>query len=75
MKIEGKVFLVTGAASGLGAVTASHLVTHGARVILVDMNQQLGGEYAASLGKNARFQKLHLEPKNVHPVLNILFRR
>ena len=28
-----------------------------------------------NLGKIARFQKLHLEPKNVHPVLNILFRR
>ncbi len=58
MKIEGKVFLVTGAASGLGAVTASHLVAHGARVILVDMNQQLGEESAASLGENARFVQL-----------------
>ena len=28
-----------------------------------------------NLGKITRFQKLHLEPKNVHPVLNILFRR
>ena len=42
MKIQGKVFVVTGGASGLGAATARHLIEQGAKVILVDMNQALG---------------------------------
>ena len=44
MKIEGKVFVVTGGASGLGAATATHLIGQGAKVIIVDMNHQLGEE-------------------------------
>ena len=33
MKIQGKVCVVTGGASGLGAATAQHLVAQGAKVI------------------------------------------
>ena len=44
MKIPGKVFVVTGGASGLGAATARHLFLQGARVILVDMTYALGEE-------------------------------
>lgn len=37
MDIDGKVFLVTGAASGLGAATARMLVEAGARVVAADL--------------------------------------
>jgi len=37
MDIDGKVFLVTGAASGLGAATAGMLVEAGARVVAADL--------------------------------------
>ncbi len=53
MKIQGKVFVVTGGASGLGAATARHLIEQGAKVILVDMNQALGEELQRELGENA----------------------
>ncbi|CAD5377931.1 SDR family NAD(P)-dependent oxidoreductase [Pseudomonas sp. OF001] len=53
MRIPNKVFLVTGAASGLGAATASALVEAGARVLLVDVAAAVEAR-AAELGANAR---------------------
>jgi NAD(P)-dependent dehydrogenase (short-subunit alcohol dehydrogenase family) len=55
MLINGKVFLVTGAGSGLGAATASALVASGAKVLLADLNAQAGEKMAAELGGNACF--------------------
>ena len=58
MKIQGKVFVITGGASGLGAATASHLHAQGARVIMVDMNQELGQAQQQRLGENSQFVQL-----------------
>jgi len=58
MKIEGKVFVVTGGASGLGAATASHLIDKGAKVIMVDMNHVLGEEMQKCLGEKSEFVQL-----------------
>lgn len=58
MKIKDKVFVVTGGASGLGAATASYLVSQGARVIMVDMNQTLGSELQKQLGDQTQFVNL-----------------
>ena len=38
-KLQGKVAIVTGAASGIGAETARVLAGHGARVAVVDLNE------------------------------------
>ena len=38
MQLEDKVVVVTGGASGLGLATAQHLLTHGAKVALFDLN-------------------------------------
>ncbi len=58
MNIQGKVLVVTGGASGLGAATATYLVEKGAKVILVDMNQALGQALQSQLGENAKFVQL-----------------
>ncbi|WP_160255539.1 3-hydroxyacyl-CoA dehydrogenase [Acinetobacter indicus] len=58
MKIQGKVCVVTGGASGLGAATAQYLVEQGTNVILVDMNQELGTQMAQQLGEKAQFKAL-----------------
>lgn len=58
MKIQGKVCVVTGGASGLGAATAQYLMEQGANVILVDMNQELGTQMAQQLGEKAQFKAL-----------------
>jgi NAD(P)-dependent dehydrogenase (short-subunit alcohol dehydrogenase family) len=50
MKIEGKVFLVTGGASGLGEGTARMLVAHGAKVVIADLQVDAGEALAKALG-------------------------
>ncbi len=54
MQIEGKVFLVTGGASGLGEATARMLAGRGAKVVLADVNAA-GEGIAAELGAAAHF--------------------
>ena len=41
MRVEGKVALVTGAASGLGFSAAQKLLDEGARVALTDINEEV----------------------------------
>ena len=55
MQIKDKVFLVTGAGSGLGAATARNLAEGGAKVVLLDLNREAGEKVAAELGANALF--------------------
>lgn len=55
MEIKGKIFVVTGAGSGLGAASARVLVEAGASVVLADLNREAGEKLAAEFGDNARF--------------------
>jgi NAD(P)-dependent dehydrogenase (short-subunit alcohol dehydrogenase family) len=55
MQISNHTFLVTGAASGLGASTARMFVGAGGNVIMADMNAVQGEALANELGSNARF--------------------
>ena len=55
MEIAGKVFLVTGAGSGLGAATARALAAAGAKVVLADVNRESGDSLAGEIGANACF--------------------
>jgi NAD(P)-dependent dehydrogenase (short-subunit alcohol dehydrogenase family) len=48
MRIDGAVALVTGAASGLGRAAAECLHTAGAKVMLIDTNQEAGQELASA---------------------------
>jgi NAD(P)-dependent dehydrogenase (short-subunit alcohol dehydrogenase family) len=50
MNIEGCAAIVTGAASGLGAATAHHLIQAGAKVALADLNVEGAREIAAKIG-------------------------
>jgi len=51
MEISGKVFIVTGAASGLGEGTVRMLVANGAKVVLADLQEERGQAIAAELGQ------------------------
>ena len=50
MKIEGSVALVTGGASGLGEATARRLAQAGAKVVVVDRDEERGRSVAAAIG-------------------------
>lgn len=55
MEISGHTFVVTGAASGLGAATSAALVEQGGQVLIADTNEIAGQQLAASLGEAACF--------------------
>jgi NAD(P)-dependent dehydrogenase (short-subunit alcohol dehydrogenase family) len=50
MDIQGKVFIVTGGASGLGEGTARLLAAEGGKVVVADMNAERGQAVAAEIG-------------------------
>ena len=50
MEIAGKVFIVTGGASGLGEGTVRMLVGHGAQVVVADLQVDKGEALVAELG-------------------------
>ncbi|HUY90226.1 MAG TPA: SDR family NAD(P)-dependent oxidoreductase [Pirellulales bacterium] len=55
MQIANRTFLVTGSGSGLGAACAKRLAAAGARVVVADLNRDLGAQVAASIGVAAQF--------------------
>jgi 3-hydroxybutyrate dehydrogenase len=50
MKLQGKVAVVTGAASGIGKEIARTYAREGAKVVIADLNQQGADDVAAELG-------------------------
>lgn len=55
MQIQDRVFLITGAGSGLGAAVAEMVVAGGGKAVLLDVNQDAGRAHAEKLGLRALF--------------------
>lgn len=64
MKISGKVFVVTGAASGIGRELTIELVSRGARVAAIDMRASALIDLQNSVGKNVETFALDVTSKS-----------
>jgi NAD(P)-dependent dehydrogenase (short-subunit alcohol dehydrogenase family) len=53
-RVDGRIALVTGGASGIGEKTSRILAEAGAQVLIVDLNQEAAQKLAAELPNNAR---------------------
>jgi len=54
--LEGKVAVITGAASGIGAATARRFHADGAKVLIGDLQDEVGERLAASLGDGVAYR-------------------
>lgn len=54
-RLEGRVALITGGTSGIGAATAELFAAHGAKVVITGRSVSRGAEVLSRLGPNGRF--------------------
>ena len=66
-RVEGKVAIVTGAASGLGEADARVLTAEGASVIMTDINEEAGQKIAEEIG--AEFVRQDVSEEESWPAL------
>jgi NAD(P)-dependent dehydrogenase (short-subunit alcohol dehydrogenase family) len=56
-ELDGRVAIITGGASGIGAATARLFVANGARVVIGDLQEDLGNALARELAPQVVFQR------------------
>ena len=56
-RVDRRIIIVTGGAQGFGAGIVEQLMEHGANVVIADLNEEKGSEYADSLNQGNRKNK------------------
>lgn len=58
-RLEGRVAVITGGASGMGRSTAERFLAEGARVLVADLNEATGKEFLESASQGGQKRNLH----------------
>ena len=61
MNLAGKTVIVTGGASGLGEATVRRFVKHGAKAVILDLNEERANKIVDELDPNVLFTKADIE--------------
>ncbi|XP_075639050.1 short chain aldehyde dehydrogenase 1-like [Castanea sativa] len=71
-RLEGKVAIITGGASGLGESTARLFVQHGAKVVIADIQDDLGHSLCKVLGPEETISFVHCDVTSDSDVQNLV---
>ncbi|KAM7493661.1 hypothetical protein LguiB_028270 [Lonicera macranthoides] len=69
-RLEGKVAIITGGASGIGASAVHLFFENGAKVVIVDVQDQLGQAIANKLGDDVTY--VHCDVSNEDDIVNVV---